>query len=315
MRPQKEYGQDNGPNKECRIVRAGGCCNAPQKAQPSALEGRFCRGDKSFTLAESHAVPLTVTRTGENLHAGVISEASGLPETVLTGSFIHSIGSLRMGQRLLVRTKARVRAVDSQLVRGTVRTVPASLSVFETDLGWFGLIGREDVVMRLFFGHASAEEVRTAAARAVGGKEGPALPESDWYPELRRRLMDFARGVPTNFDDVKLDLDGATEFRERVLKQTRKIKYGSTVTYGQLAARAGKPAAARAIGAVMASNRVPIIIPCHRVVGSGGSLGGFSAPQGIALSSAFWKWRRHAEGGIITLFDELFWSPAGNEAR
>jgi methylated-DNA-[protein]-cysteine S-methyltransferase len=68
-----------------------------------------------------------------------------------------------------------------------------------------------------------------------------------------------------------------------VLQLARKIGYGRTVAYGELAARAGNSRAARAIGAVMASNPLPIIVPCHRVVASGGAIGGFSAPHGIEL--------------------------------
>ena len=159
-----------------------------------------------------------------------------------------------------------------------------SLSIFDTELGWFGLLGRGTAVKRIFLGHLSAEQVRRAAAAVLsthGVEEPPS--ESDWNPKLRRAIQDFARGIPTSFAGVEIDLEEATPFRKRVLEQTRKIAYGQKLTYGELAARAGKPGAARAVGAVMASNPLPIVIPCHRVVASGGSLGGFSAPQGIEL--------------------------------
>jgi len=61
------------------------------------------------------------------------------------------------------------------------------------------------------------------------------------------------------------------------------------LTYGQLATRAGSPRSARAVGNVMASNRVPLIIPCHRVVAAGGALGGFSAPHGTRLKRRLLK--------------------------
>jgi methylated-DNA-[protein]-cysteine S-methyltransferase len=159
-----------------------------------------------------------------------------------------------------------------------------TLAVFRTELGWFGLVGEGETVTRLFLGHTSVEQVRSNAVSQFQ-RDNPRLPlpEGDWHPKLRRAIQDFARGIPTDFADVKVDVEPATPFRKRVLRLAREIKYGETATYGELAARAGNRSAARAIGAVMASNRIPIIIPCHRVVASGGSLGGFSAPQGVDL--------------------------------
>src|SRR5690606_816156 len=96
-------------------------------------------------------------------------------------------------------------------------------------------------------------------------------------------LQRFAEGTPESFDDVLLEWPPLTEFQRRVLDTTRRIPYGQTLSYGQLAARAGSPRAARAVGTVMANNRFPIIVPCHRVVASGEKLGGFSALQGTVL--------------------------------
>jgi methylated-DNA-[protein]-cysteine S-methyltransferase len=191
-----------------------------------------------------------------------------------------------MGQRLLDRPKRRP---GSPARMQAAAVPPATLAVFSTELGWFGLVGAGETVTRLFLGHTSAEQVRSNALsqlqRDAAGTSPPELPlpEEDWHPKLRRAIQDFARGVPTDFADVKIDLGQATPFRQRVLRLARGIGYGRTVTYGELAARAGNRSAARAIGAVMASNPIPIIIPCHRVVASGGSLGGFSAPQGVDL--------------------------------
>jgi methylated-DNA-[protein]-cysteine S-methyltransferase len=185
-----------------------------------------------------------------------------------------------MGQRLLTRSSNR--AGTKKTVQATRGPVP--LSIFETELGWFGLLGLNDVVKRIFLAHSSAEQVRRAAVAALSVhdvKEPPS--EQDWNPKLRRSIQDFARGIPSNFASVKVDLGETTPFRKRVLEQTRKILYGQRLTYGELAARAGKPGAARAVGTVMASNPLPIVIPCHRVVASGGALGGFSAPLGVDL--------------------------------
>jgi methylated-DNA-[protein]-cysteine S-methyltransferase len=185
-----------------------------------------------------------------------------------------------MGQRLLARSSHRPGSKKTvKAARG-----PTPLSIFESELGWFGLLGHDDVVNRIFLGHVSAEQVRRAAVAALsvrGVREPPS--EQDWNPKLRRAVQDFARGIPTNFAGVTIELEEATPFRKRVLEQTRKIVYGQKMTYGEVAARAGKPGAARAVGTVMASNPLPIVIPCHRVVASGGALGGFSAPLGVDL--------------------------------
>jgi methylated-DNA-[protein]-cysteine S-methyltransferase len=72
-------------------------------------------------------------------------------------------------------------------------------------------------------------------------------------------------------------------FQNRVVRTCRRIGRGRVKSYGELASACGSPGAARAVGNVMATNRYPIIVPCHRVVGSAGSLGGFSARDGINM--------------------------------
>jgi methylated-DNA-[protein]-cysteine S-methyltransferase len=74
-----------------------------------------------------------------------------------------------------------------------------------------------------------------------------------------------------------LDLDGAGEFDRRVWGAAREIGYGETDTYGGIAARIGRPGAARAVGQALGRNPIPVIVPCHRVLRADGSIGGFSA--------------------------------------
>lgn len=160
------------------------------------------------------------------------------------------------------------------------------LSIFLTDFGWFGLLGRGRKITRLTIGHVSGDGVREAMAAPFRfGKAAITLStvEADWFPELRRRLERYAQGQRVDFRDCRIELPPRTPFQKRVLELTRRIGYGETVTYGRLAKMAGRPRAARAVGSVMATNTVPIVIPCHRVVAAGGKPGGFSAPQGIGL--------------------------------
>jgi len=74
-----------------------------------------------------------------------------------------------------------------------------------------------------------------------------------------------------------LDLSGCTSFQRKISAQLRKVPVGKTVTYGELARRAGFPGAARAVGSAMRRNRIPIVIPCHRVIPAAGGLGEYSA--------------------------------------
>lgn len=98
------------------------------------------------------------------------------------------------------------------------------------------------------------------APRAVD----PVRHELDEYFEQQRQAF-----------DLRLDLRGATEFTAQVLDELARVPYGQTATYGELAARVGRPRAARAIGMVMNHNPIPIVLPCHRIVGANGSLVGY----------------------------------------
>jgi methylated-DNA-[protein]-cysteine S-methyltransferase len=157
------------------------------------------------------------------------------------------------------------------------------LSVFPSAIGWIGLVGRDNRLIDLFVGHSSAESLRSTAARSA--LPGTVLRESDWSPALRARLVCYASGQRDDLADVEVELPQLTRFQKRVLAVTRKISYGHSLTYAEVARRAGAPRAARAVGQVMASNRLPIVIPCHRVVAAGGRLGGYSAPQGASLKA------------------------------
>jgi methylated-DNA-[protein]-cysteine S-methyltransferase len=104
-------------------------------------------------------------------------------------------------------------------------------------------------------------------------------PEPDWkqdggtFTEVIRQLHAYFCGELKDFD-LSLSLEG-TEFQLRVWRSLRTIPYGETISYGQLAQRISKPKAVRAVGLANGCNPIPIIIPCHRVIGSDGSLTGF----------------------------------------
>jgi methylated-DNA-[protein]-cysteine S-methyltransferase len=96
-------------------------------------------------------------------------------------------------------------------------------------------------------------------------------------------VQQYAAGSPVDFSGLSLDLDYLTPFGRRVAAACRSIPRGEVRSYGDLAAACGSPGAARAVGSVMARNRIPLVVPCHRVVGASGSLGGYSAPDGLRM--------------------------------
>ena len=104
-------------------------------------------------------------------------------------------------------------------------------------------------------------------------------PEPDWiykekpFAEAIRQLNEYFAGERREFE-LPLKIDG-TEFQLSVLEELRKIPYGETTSYRAIAERIGRPKAVRAVGAANARNPLPVIVPCHRVVGSSGDLTGF----------------------------------------
>lgn len=110
-------------------------------------------------------------------------------------------------------------------------------------------------------------------------------------------------GAPVDLAFVDLDERGIDAFRRAVYAATRAIKPGSTVTYGDIARAIGRPDAARDVGAALASNPFPIVVPCHRVVGAGGKLTGFSAPGGLATKRRMLELEGAPGYGQQVLFD------------
>ncbi len=136
--------------------------------------------------------------------------------------------------------------------------------------------------------------------REIGFPDGPKRrrAESSWelrdafFTEAKSQLNDYFAGSLRTFS-LSLEPNG-TPFQLSVLDQLQKIPYGETVSYGEIAARLGKPKAMRAVGAANGRNPIPVIIPCHRVIGSNGKLTGFGG--GLPTKEALLKLeRKHGE--------------------
>lgn len=154
-----------------------------------------------------------------------------------------------------------------------------NITTFDTSLGWVGvaLTGRGIASATLF--HASQEE---ALAELRTSWPEAALLDAASLPDLGERLRRYACGEPVNFDDLKFDLSSCTPFQQAVLRTIQAIPAGQTSTYADVARTIGRPKAARAVGQALSRNPVPLMIPCHRVVGSDGGLRGYGGVGGIA---------------------------------
>ncbi len=114
---------------------------------------------------------------------------------------------------------------------------------------------------------------------------------------IARQLDDWFAARRHAFD-VALDLDGVDGFRRMVLETlVREVPWGETVPYGELAALAGRPRAARAVGSAMRRNPMPFVIPCHRVIGAGNTIGGYGGGRRDAIAL---KRELLAREGVLT---------------
>jgi methylated-DNA-[protein]-cysteine S-methyltransferase len=157
----------------------------------------------------------------------------------------------------------------------------SSATVFPSDLGWMGLRFQGDKVSRLVFGHD--HKSKTWAGLDLRDDFAHDSNLSFAQQRIVALLVDYASGKGPDLSQIEIDPGPATPFQTRVWLACREIPAGETISYGQLARVVGNPGAARAVGSFMAKNRIPLLIPCHRVMGSSGKLHGFSAPQGLTM--------------------------------
>jgi len=136
----------------------------------------------------------------------------------------------------------------------------------DTPVGTLTLVASDDGLTHVLF---DGETIETS------GPDEPPVVEDD--PVLRAaemQLREYFAGDRRNFD-LPLDLRG-TEFQVEAWKALATVPYGETMSYGEQAERIGRPGASRAVGAANGKNPVPIVLPCHRIVGADGSLTGFA---------------------------------------
>jgi methylated-DNA-[protein]-cysteine S-methyltransferase len=155
-----------------------------------------------------------------------------------------------------------------------------SYRLFDTAIGIVGVAWSGQGISRLQLPESShaATERRLRGRFATASAAEPPTKVRSAITKLQRYLD----GAEVDFSAVELDLSGIGGFHRRIYAAARLVGWGETTSYGALARHAGHPEAARAVGQAMGRNPVPIIIPCHRVLASGGKVGGFSAFGGAA---------------------------------
>lgn len=156
----------------------------------------------------------------------------------------------------------------------------AGFALFDTAIGPCGIAWSGDLVRAVALPEATPDRTlrRLKSGRPAAGASAP--PRA--IAVTSRRIAELLQGVPDDLRDVALDLDTLPAFCRDVFEVTRGIDPGRTLSYGAIATTLGLPGSARAVGQALGRNPCPIIVPCHRVVASDGSMHGFSAPGGIA---------------------------------
>jgi len=176
----------------------------------------------------------------------------------------------------------------------TGRPSAGNVILFETTWGWCAArVGSGGVeVFQLPIASPRRAAVlfreRLAGDATVGHRRMGRYPWESSFPvdpsaaALVRQVREYFAGKRRRFD-LKVDWTSATPFRRKVWRALGRVPCGSTLTYGDLAHGIGRPRAARAVGGAVAANPVPLIVPCHRVLPTGGGLGGFSGEGGVAM--------------------------------
>lgn len=151
--------------------------------------------------------------------------------------------------------------------------VDVSYSIEPSPLGDLVVAATPRGLIRIAYdGDRRAEEVVDELATRISPRVLEAPAELD---DIRRELDEYFAGKRTSFD-VPIDWRLHVGFGRRVLQATARIPYGHVLSYAEVAAKAGSPRGHRAAGNALGSNRIPIVVPCHRIVRAGGGLGGYT---------------------------------------
>ncbi|HEX6422014.1 MAG TPA: methylated-DNA--[protein]-cysteine S-methyltransferase [Acidimicrobiales bacterium] len=206
-------------------------------------------------------------------HAGVVPPTG----SATTNGSAPDPGTDHVG-RLVAAAVARADADD---------LVDVAWAAEDTPIGTLTLAATRDGLVRIGFGHD--DDMLTELATRVSPRVVHLPARLD---DLRRQLDEYFAGRRRHFE-VPLDRRLSRGYRLAVLEELSQVPYGETVSYKDLAVRTGHPTASRAVGTAMATNPIPIVVPCHRVLRTGGQLGGY----GGGLDTKVWLLRH--EGALL----------------
>ena len=164
-------------------------------------------------------------------------------------------------------------------MNGSQSEEPLCWAVWSTAWGLMGAVAEEGCLLRIVLPHYQLDQLKDLLAWEYPGARQDRQP----FKRLIQLSREYFNGKSVDFGGLPCRLPKESSFAGKVLRLCRAIPYGRTRSYGMLGARIGRPAAARAVATVLGKNRLPLVIPCHRVIYADGRPGGFSAPGGPAL--------------------------------
>jgi methylated-DNA-[protein]-cysteine S-methyltransferase len=173
-------------------------------------------------------------------------------------------------------------------------------SLFDTAIGACGIAWSERGIAGVQLPEGSAPETRARLRRRF-----PEARQARPPAPVRRAIegvVALLRGEASALETVALDMDGVPSFHRRVYEVARTIPPGTTLSYGEVAARLGEPGAARDVGQALGQNPFAIIVPCHRVLAANRKVGGFSARGGIRTKLRLISSERAGGHGALPLF-------------
>jgi len=172
---------------------------------------------------------------------------------------------------------------------------PLPYHLFETGLGWIGISWSARGLTRVQLPErdraATLKRLLATLPGAVGAQPVECAAEDLPPPvaEAVAAIRRYAAGEAVDFSGIAVDLGTADAFRLSIYDAARRLGFGETTTYGELASRAGHAGLARETGQALGSNPVPIVVPCHRILAAGGKIGGFSGPGGSVTKERLLK--------------------------
>lgn len=265
-----------------RKIFAAGQNHSPQSYESPPPDSSLAVSRIRSVIVEHSSKQIDACRKGRillqvrvHLHGSHGKHPSTNPEVPLTcrsfWSNIYSRGYCLPGTNLKRMQMRTQRAGPSRTRRNAKHRGPLRYGVLESPIGRICVALNGRTVIAVGFRTQPERNFRTELSE----RASTAVSRSDEsVQDVLTELKEYFEGTRRRFS-FSVDLFGLTDFQRTVLQETAKIPWGETRTYGWLAERVGSPGAARAVGQVMAANPVPIIIPCHRVIGSTGKLCGF----------------------------------------